>query len=109
METLPSELYTILSNTIINDTVISYLPLPSRLALGRTSKSFKGLIIDSPDTFRSLDLSRCRGAYTRYLGPVDTGGQSFRAERMDEALTEDDFYAGPLRGVLGRLGRRNIL
>ncbi|KAI9833196.1 MAG: hypothetical protein M1819_003819 [Sarea resinae] len=28
---------------------------------------------------------------------------------MDEAVTEDDFYAGPLRGIFGKLSRQNIL
>jgi len=34
---------------------------------------------------------------------------SWRAERMDESLTEDDFYAGPLRGIFSQLQRQTIL
>ncbi|EXJ91159.1 hypothetical protein A1O1_04268 [Capronia coronata CBS 617.96] len=38
-----------------------------------------------------------------------SGGNSWRAARMDENLTEDEFYAGPLRGVLGKLARIKVL
>lgn len=43
------------------------------------------------------------------LTRIDRGGHSWRAERMDENLTEDEFYAGPLRGVLSKLQRLKVL
>lgn len=106
---LPPELFDLLSNSLVLDNVINYLPLASRFALARTSRSYRDLVLQSPFTFRAVDLSRCRGAYIPYMSRVDSGGQSFRAERMDESLTEDDFYSGPLRGVLRKLHRQQIL
>jgi hypothetical protein len=109
MEVLPLDLVDLLSNTITRDNIIDYLPLASRFALSQTCKSYKNLVLGSSDAFRLADLSRCRGAYIPYISRVDSGGQSFRAERMDESLTEDEFYAGPLRGVLGRMRRHALL
>ena len=43
------------------------------------------------------------------MPPIDTGGINWRAERMDEALSEDEFYSGPIRGILSNLARRNVL
>ncbi|THW07997.1 hypothetical protein D6D25_07977 [Aureobasidium pullulans] len=36
-------------------------------------------------------------------------GISWRAERMDESLTEDDFYSGPLRGIFSKLERQHLI
>lgn len=106
---LPPELFDLLSNSIIFNNIIAYLPLASRFALSRTCQFYRQYLLSSSDAFRTLDLSKCKGAYVRYMARVDSGGQSFRAERMDESLTEDEFYAGPLRGVLRNLHRQNIL
>lgn len=106
---LPPDLLDLLSNSIIFDNIISYLPLPARLALTGTCQTYRNHVLASSDAFRSLDLSRCRGAYIPHIARVDSGGQHFRAERMDESLTEDEFYAGPLRGVLRKLHRQHIL
>lgn len=106
---LPPELFDLLSNSIIFNNIVAYLPLASRFALTRTCHLYRDYLLSSSDAFRVLDLSKCRGAYIPYIARVDSGGQSFRAERMDESLTEDDFYAGPLRGVLRKLHRQQIL
>jgi hypothetical protein len=110
METpLPLALFDLLSNAIILDNIFAYLPLSSRYALIRTGRSYRDALLQSPDAFRSVDLSRCKGAYVRPMARVDSGGQSFRAERMDESLTEDEFYSGPLRGTLWKLRRQGVL
>ncbi|KAI5269076.1 hypothetical protein E4T47_07309 [Aureobasidium subglaciale] len=36
-------------------------------------------------------------------------GISWRSERMDESLTEDDFFSGPLRGIFSKLERRQLI
>ncbi|RMZ76039.1 hypothetical protein DV737_g5013, partial [Chaetothyriales sp. CBS 132003] len=106
---LPS-LLDLLSNSIIFASLLHYLPLSSIFRLSRTSHSFRHLLLSTPDTFRYVDLSKSKGAYMPLIQMIDRGGHSWRAERMDESfLTEDEFYARPLRGVLGALHRMQIL
>ena len=104
-------LLSLLSNTLILLQLSPYLPISSLLGLARTSKAFHDLIFDTTaSVFKHLDLSTARGAAIDLdLPPIDRGGESWRAERMDEALTEEDFYGGPLRGILSFLKQKNIL
>lgn len=101
-------LYDLLSNHIILRQTAPYLPLLSVLRLSATSASLRDLVLSNQDAFSRLDL---RGIAAARLppalldSPLDRGGQAFRAARMDEALTEDEFYCGPLRGIFGRLDR----
>lgn len=104
----PLTLLDLLSNSLVLRQIVPYLPISALLALSATSKSFFNLLIYTPDVFRYLDLSTVKGAAIP-LGSIDVGGEIWRAERMDEALTEDDFYAGPLRGVFSNLRRKNVL
>lgn len=108
---LPPSLLDLLSNSLIFDATLPYLPLSAIFSLFRTCHSFRDLISRTRSVFRYVDLSNCRGAYVppNLLTRLDSGGHSWRAERMDENLTEDEFYAGPLRGVLWKLGRMNVL
>jgi hypothetical protein len=107
-EPLPCLLLQLLSNTLILDQTVPYLPISSLLALSATSKSFQSLILRTPGVFRYLDLSHVRGAAVPFA-PIDAGGEVWRSERMDEAVTEDDFYSGPLRGIFSKLERMNVL
>jgi hypothetical protein len=106
---LPTSLADLLSNTLILRQTAPYLPVSALRNLSRTSKALHHVIIQSPEAFRYLDLSPVKSAVIPFDGPLDVGGISFRAERMDEALTEDDFYSGPLRGIFSRLERLHIL
>ena len=109
-EILSASLLYLLSNILVLDGVVQLLSLSSIFALSKTSKSLRSLILKTPHVFRYLDLSRCRGAYvSSSVTRIDSGGHSWRAQRMDENLSEDEFYAGPLRGVLGKLGRMFVL
>ena len=99
----------LLSNTVVLDHIAPYIPLPALLALASASSEFRSLIMDTPYVFRYLDLRRCRGAHIGSAAPIDSGGQVWRNERMDESLTEDDFYSGPLRGIFSDLERRSVL
>jgi len=103
---LPETLLDLVSNTLILDHVTPHLDLWSTLRLAATSRAFRAFVQHTPRIFRRVDLSRCRGAYIPpTLARVDSGGNSCRAQRMDEHLTEDDIYAGPLRGALSQLSR----
>ncbi|KAL4803907.1 hypothetical protein BDV18DRAFT_143435 [Aspergillus unguis] len=99
----------LLGNGLILDHLVPYLSPGSLLALSGTSRFVRSLILGTPYVFRHLDLSTCRGAQLADQSPIDSGAQSWRAERMDESLTEDEFYSGPLRGIFASLDRRSIL
>ena len=98
----------VLSNALILRQTAPYLPLASLCSLARASKALNHVLTESPDTFRYLDLSPVKSAQLD-LAPIDIGGINWRSERMDEALTEDEFYSGPLRGIISRLERQHIL
>ncbi len=107
---LPSTLLELLSNSLVLDATLPYLPLSSILRLSAVSTAFKSLVYETPRVFRFLDLSRCRGAYVApSVMPIDSGGHNWRAERMDENLTEDEFYSGPLRGIRTRLSKMGVM
>ncbi|KAJ4382183.1 hypothetical protein N0V86_002514 [Didymella sp. IMI 355093] len=106
---LPTTLVDLLSNSLILRQTAPYLPLSSLCALSSTSKALYDVIRQSPHAFRYLDLSPVKSAIVPFDGPLDGGGISWRAERMDEALSEDDFYSGPLRGIVYRLEKQRIL
>jgi hypothetical protein len=108
-QTTPTTLLDIFSNTVVLTQLIPYVPLASIFALQQTSTSFRELINTNPDVFRYLDISQCRGPYVPWIPRIDVGANSFRAERIDENLTEDEFLSGPLRGVLSKLRRTFIL
>ncbi|KKK17801.1 hypothetical protein ARAM_002077 [Aspergillus rambellii] len=95
----------VLSNSLILDHMAPYLSPGSLFALAATSHHVRSLIMDTPYVFRHLDLTQCRGAQLQDESPpIDR-----RSERMDESLTEDEFYSGPLRGIFANLERRSIL
>ncbi|KAK6442518.1 hypothetical protein LTR95_001258 [Oleoguttula sp. CCFEE 5521] len=102
MEALPPTLLDLLSNSLVLSQVSPLLPVSALLPLSCTSKSIRQLIYSSREAWRYLDLSPLKSAQLD-ASPIDVGGVSWRAERMDEALTEDDFYAGPLRGIFSQL------
>ncbi|KAL1998264.1 hypothetical protein VTN02DRAFT_6518 [Thermoascus thermophilus] len=97
-------LLAVLSNSLILDHMAPYLSVSSLFALARTSRSMRSVIINTPYIFRHLDLSRCRGAQLPEMGA------GWRNEQMDDgSSTEDELYAGPLRGIFCNLERRSIL
>jgi hypothetical protein len=103
---LPLTLLDLLSNTLIFDNVIPRLSLSSIFALSRSAKPYRSFVQQNPRFFRYVELSCCQGAYIPpSLTRMDSGGHYWRSERMDEHLTEDDIYSGPLRGVLSMLAR----
>lgn len=105
----PLTLHDLLSNSLLLRQVAPYLPTASIFALSFTSKAFNALVFHSPDVFRYLDLSSVQSAVIPNKAPLDCGGNNWRAERMDEALTEDEFYSGPLLGIFSKLAHKSIL
>ncbi|MCJ1338030.1 hypothetical protein MMC09_003314 [Bachmanniomyces sp. S44760] len=97
----------LLSNHLILYQTCPYLPVYSLLALGAVSQQFQDLIYGTPNVFRYLDLSTIKGAVS--FDPIDVGGNAWRNQRMDEAVTEEDFYSGPLRGIFASLKRKGVL
>jgi len=80
----------LLSNTLVLSQTAPYLPLSSLFALGRTSKSFKALVYNTPYVFRHLDLHQVKAAQSS-IGSVDHGGQVWRNVQLDENVTEDEY------------------
>ncbi|EAS29785.2 uncharacterized protein CIMG_08531 [Coccidioides immitis RS] len=99
----------ILSNSLVIDHLAPYMSVASLLSLASTNRTMRSLVMDTPYVFRHLDLTQSRGAQVPLISPIDRGGTVWRNERIDESLTEDEFYSGPLRGIFDDLGRRAIL
>lgn len=102
-------LFDILSNSLILDRLAPYLPVSALFSLASTCTTIRSILMDTPYVFRLLDLTPCRGAQVPIMPPIDAGGQRWGNGRLDESLTEDEFYSGPLRGIFADLGRRSIL
>lgn len=105
---MPTTLLDLISIDIILRQTAPYLPVSALLSLAATNKSFRTHINTGAEAWRHLDLSRVKSANID-TSPIDAGGISWRAERMDEALTEDDFYSGPLRGIFSKLHGKRVL
>jgi len=105
---LPTTLLQLLSNTLVLSQTTPYLPPSSLLALGSTCKAFQILIRDTPVVFRHLDLTKVKSAQFE-IAAIDHGGEVWRNVQLDENVTEDDFYGGPLQGIFNTLRRRHIL
>lgn len=107
---LPPTLLTVLSNTLVWDATLPYLPLSAILRIAAVSKAFNRLIFKTPRVFRYLDLSRCRGAYVappvKRTEPV---GQNWRANRIEKNLAEKERYGGALRGICKYLSRKGVM
>ncbi|PHH74564.1 hypothetical protein CDD80_2994 [Ophiocordyceps camponoti-rufipedis] len=103
----PPPLFDTLHNSLVLANVVPYLPLSAVLNLAATDKAFRALVYRTPGVFRHIDLSRLRRAQLQ-LDEIDHVVEIWRSPRLDESLTEDDFYSGPLRGVLSNLRRRDI-
>ncbi|KAK2767119.1 ubiquitin fusion degradation protein [Colletotrichum kahawae] len=107
-ENPPTSLINLLYNPLILAHTAPHLSAHDRLSLASTSRSFRDLVTHTPGVFRHLDLTQVRTAQFDIDG-IDRGGEVWRNVQLDENLTEDDFYSGPLRGIFSSIRRRNIL
>ncbi|RFU78174.1 ubiquitin fusion degradation ufd1 [Trichoderma arundinaceum] len=101
-------LYDTIHNSLILNHIVPYLPVSSVLNLAAANRAFRALIFETPGVFRHLDLSRVK-AVQFDIDKIDHGGEVWRNVQLDENLTEDDFYSGPLRGIFSTLRRQSIL
>ncbi|TPX18669.1 uncharacterized protein E0L32_002526 [Thyridium curvatum] len=101
-------LLSLLSNNLILNHTVPYLSISALLNLSATSRSFRELTLETPSLFRHLDLTEVKTAQFEIDG-IDHGGETWRNVQVDENLTEDDFYSGPLRGIFSSLNRADIL
>ncbi|QPG94231.1 hypothetical protein C2857_005442 [Epichloe festucae Fl1] len=101
-------LFDVLHNSLILRNIAPYLPVYSLLQLSSTSKGFRSLINSTPGVFRHLDLTQVKKAKFD-VDPIDNDGEVWRNVQLDETLTEDDVYSGPLRGIFRAIRRQNLL
>ncbi|KAK2594277.1 hypothetical protein QQS21_007983 [Conoideocrella luteorostrata] len=101
-------LFDVLHNSLILRNIAPYLPIHSLLQLSATSKDIRSLVHNTPGVFRHLDLTQVKKAKFD-VNAIDNGGEIWRNAQLDENLTEDDFYSGPLRGVFNAIRQQNIL
>ncbi|KAI1841885.1 hypothetical protein JX266_011963 [Neoarthrinium moseri] len=106
----PSEptLLDLLSNTLVLHHIVPHLPITSLLRVASASKALRGLIQHTPGVFRHVDLTSIHSAQVD-IKAIDHGGEIWRNVQLDENLTEDDFYSGPLRGIFYNIGRFGVL
>ncbi|KAI1469027.1 uncharacterized protein F4812DRAFT_354860 [Daldinia caldariorum] len=94
-------LLNLLTNSLVLHQIIPYLPISSLLNLAATSPSFRDLLLyRTPGVFRHLDLTGIKAGH---------GSEVWPSAHLDESITEDDFYSGPLRRVFQHIRRRDIL
>lgn len=98
----------LLSNTLVLRQILPYLPISALLNLSATSQQLRGLLYADPDVFRHIDLTHVKGAQFE-VASIDHGGEVWRNVQLDEYLTEDDFYSGPLRGIFTSLQKKHVL
>ncbi|CAM1502536.1 Fc.00g045200.m01.CDS01 [Cosmosporella sp. VM-42] len=101
-------LFDVLANSLLLTNTVPYLPVSDLVNLGSTSKGFRFLIYQTPGVFRHLDLTHVKAAQFNCKAEIDPH-LVWHNVQLDEHLTEDEFYSGPLRGVFSNLQRRYLL
>ncbi|KAM0420419.1 hypothetical protein ACHAPT_011840 [Fusarium lateritium] len=103
-------LFDALYNSLVLRNTLPYLPVSGLLNLAATCRDLRYLIYQTPGVFRHVDLTRVK---TAHFGTTNTEAERslsvWRNVQLSEYLTEDDFYAGPLRGIFSTLKQRDIL
>ncbi|KAI0969460.1 hypothetical protein F4678DRAFT_473694 [Xylaria arbuscula] len=106
---LAPSLLDLLSNSLVLYQTLPYLPASAILNIAATSRHFRHLLLQgTPGVFRHLDLTQVKTAQFDIDG-IDLSAEVWRNVQVNENLTEDDFYSGPLRSIFTSLRRRNIL
>ncbi|RAL13629.1 uncharacterized protein BO97DRAFT_449693 [Aspergillus homomorphus CBS 101889] len=104
-----ASLIDVLSNNLILDHMAPYLSVPALFAVASTSRVLRSLILDTPYVFRHLDLTQCRGAHIACGLSEHPEGQGTGIDQLNDALTADDLYAAPLRGIFAQLEQKSLL
>ncbi|XWW99266.1 hypothetical protein V2A60_007275 [Cordyceps javanica] len=95
-------------NTLILSHIVAYLPPSSIANLTATDRALRNTITHTPGVYRHLDLKTVKKAHAN-LGAIDHVGEAWTNTQIVQTLTEEDVYAGSLRGLFSTLQRRNIL
>ncbi|KAK3294925.1 uncharacterized protein B0H64DRAFT_324470 [Chaetomium fimeti] len=103
-----SALLQLLANSLVLSQTAPYLSCYDVLNLAATARAFRFLVYHTPNVFRRLELGNVKTAQFD-THAIDRGGEVWRNVQLDENLTEDDFYSGPLRGIFSNLRRADIL
>ncbi|KAK4148719.1 hypothetical protein C8A00DRAFT_19499 [Chaetomidium leptoderma] len=103
-----SALVQLLANSLVLSQTAPYLSCYDVLNLAAAARALRFLVYHTPDVFRRLELGTVKTAQFD-VDAVDRGGETWRNVQLDETLTEDDFYSGPLRGIFSNLRRLDIL
>ncbi|KAH6617694.1 hypothetical protein B0J18DRAFT_258578 [Chaetomium sp. MPI-SDFR-AT-0129] len=107
-ETQHPALLQLLANSLVLSQTAPYLSCYDVLNLAATARAFRFLVYHTPNVFRRLVLSNVKTAKFE-IDAIDRGGETWRNVQLDENLTEEDFYSGPLRGIFSTLRRADIL
>jgi hypothetical protein len=99
METSTVTLIDVLSISLILAQTAPHLPVKSLVNLSCTSRGFRDLLTASPEAWRYLNLAT---VHRSLAGSIAT-------TRASDDVTEDDFYAAPLRVVFSQLHQQSIL
>ncbi|KAF4983701.1 hypothetical protein FZEAL_917 [Fusarium zealandicum] len=98
-----------LYNSLVLRNTLPYLPVSGLLNLAATCRDLRSLVYETPGVFRHLDLTRVKTAHFGATKEAERSFSVWRNVQLSEYLTEDDFYAGPLRGIFSTLKQRHIL
>ncbi|KAK6709911.1 hypothetical protein SNK05_004387 [Fusarium graminearum] len=102
-------LFDTLYNSLILRHTLPYLPVSGLLNLAATCRDIRYLLHETPGVFRHLDLTRVKTAHCQDAQKEERNLAVWHNVELEDYLTEDDFYAGPLRGIFSTLRQRDIL
>ncbi|KAI6776028.1 hypothetical protein HG530_002786 [Fusarium avenaceum] len=103
-------LFDTLYNSLILRHTLPYLPVSGLLNLAATCRDIRYLLHETPGVFRHLDLTRVKTAHCKEAQKESERNLAvWHNVQLSDYLTEDDFYAGPLRGIFSTLRQRDIL
>ncbi|KAJ4251019.1 hypothetical protein NW762_011669 [Fusarium torreyae] len=103
-------LFDTLYNSLVLRHTLPYLPVSGLLNLAATCRDLRSLLHETPGVFRHLDLTRVKTAHCESTRKESERNLAvWHNVYLSDYLTEDDFYAGPLRGIFSTLRQRDIL
>ncbi|KLO88674.1 uncharacterized protein LW93_4484 [Fusarium fujikuroi] len=103
-------LFDTLYNSLVLRHTLPYLPVSGLLNLAATCRDIRYLLHETPGVFRHIDLTRVKTAHCEDAHKeTERNLAVWHNVTLSDYLTEDDFYAGPLRGIFSTLRQRDIL
>ncbi|KAF2665379.1 hypothetical protein BT63DRAFT_63260 [Microthyrium microscopicum] len=105
-----TSLYDVLANSLISSRIVTQIPLTSLLAIASTNHQYRNLITREPrlsSSFQYLNLAPVKRAALD--SNADINSSHWGNQRMDEGVTEDEFYSSPLRSIFNRMEKKDWL